>query len=518
MTKFKSLLYYEFRVSRKNLISVGIVVFLQTLLCWAMLIVFSLDPESNYADKEILNTAISIQVLTMSFVCGFIATGVEEVFKNDISSGWLNYSYALPISAKMRAAVRMARTAISAAVCLVWGAVNIIVLCAVGGIDLAGGSIALMFFSFTFSLVNATLMDFFILSARTDEELKKMNTRYAYASTGLILAVIAVIYKKRGILGFDFLKNDLSASSLLWLMPLAIVIGAVRFYIIRTRLTHAWSAPFSESRKKTGAKSEKAEAISDTHCYPTGFLYKEIVQNKGIIIAAAVFPAVLMVGFILMALVSTLFAGEDTEPFSLKDNFNALRNVAMAAGAFIISSMLLMIFETDEKKLWAYFTVSTSPGIKTALYYKYVLLFALNGLYMVSWFFVDGAASTIYYAATGKEAASMGNLAIVFFFVLLLLSAVDIPMIIRFGQKKGSLIKVIAMCVIGIIVTIVLANLPERISDNIFEFFIKLKDGVLSGNMAVIVSLFPAAALALYLLSYKIACKVYIKGAEEYVR
>ena len=56
---------------------------------------------------------------------------------------------------------------------------------------------------------------------------------------------------------------------------------------------------------------------------------------------------------------------------------------------------------------------------------------------------------------------------------------------------------------------------PEKI----LELFEKLSDTSLMTDISlVLLAVFPYFAVGLYYLSYKLSCKLYLKGAEEYER
>lgn len=69
------------------------------------------------------------------------------------------------------------------------------------------------------------------------------------------------------------------------------------------------------------------------------------------------------------------------------------------------------------------------------MYSKYLLLALMNVLYLAAWYVTDCCLATLRYFAVGEEAPSLLGLYVAVFFLLLLLSALDIPFIVRYGAK-----------------------------------------------------------------------------------
>jgi hypothetical protein len=100
--------------------------------------------------------------------------------------------------------------------------------------------------------------------------------------------------------------------------------------------------------------------------------------------------------------------------------------------------------------------------------------------------------------------------------MLIFSNSIDIPLMFRFGQKKGSIIKTTAMLVIAIIAVIIWENIPYEWQDAIFNAV----DGVLKGKandeVLLITPISILICLAAYPLSYKISCKLFMKGVNNY--
>ena len=94
----------------------------------------------------------------------------------------------------------------------------------------------------------------------------------------------------------------------------------------------------------------------------------------------------------------------------------------------------------------------------------------------------------------------------------ILFRAIDIPFTYRFGSKKGSFIKLICMVILAILICAVLVLNVDNM-DRITEMVRKVFN---ENNSSLILSLGLIVCLALYYLSYRITCRLYLKGVEQY--
>ena len=158
--------------------------------------------------------------------------------------------------------------------------------------------------------------------------------------------------------------------------------------------------------------------------------------------------------------------------------------------------------------MWA---AASPEGVKGYVRSKYLLTFAMSMIGMLSLQTGDFLMEIIC-AANDAGWFGMANFIPLFFYLQIILRAVDIPLTLRFGLKNGSLVKSIAMIVIGIAVMVIVSNFGEELVD-LYE---KATEQQLGTAVNLMLGLLPIIALALYWLSYQISCKVYMKGAEQY--
>ena len=107
------------------------------------------------------------------------------------------------------------------------------------------------------------------------------------------------------------------------------------------------------------------------------------------------------------------------------------------------------------------------------------------------------------------------------FWASLILHAVETPFVIRFGSRKGNIIR--GFCLIALLFALVICVLFSMSKAlgwiaSLAEFVLKLSEGDLSREMLWICAVAPLIALPLYFASYKLSCRLYRKGAECFDR
>lgn len=172
-------------------------------------------------------------------------------------------------------------------------------------------------------------------------------------------------------------------------------------------------------------------------------------------------------------------------------------------------------FSPDESKKWAYFIASSPALAKGQIRSKYLLVLLI---YVALVFWCD-LLSTVM-AAFGCPANSF--IAIIMMFVMLILNAIEFPFLVRFGCKVGGNVKTAMIMFLMLIVFeyMFFGDLSVFGSaEKFFELMEKLSRTQMMSDIAlVLLAAFPYVSIGLYYLSYKISCKLYMKGVEEYER
>ena len=204
-----------------------------------------------------------------------------------------------------------------------------------------------------------------------------------------------------------------------------------------------------------------------------------------------------------------------------EEYFNAYMTIIKLAFSavvfFLTGSIQTVLFESDERKKWAYFVASTPECVEGVLWRKYTAVFMLTGICFIYCFVVDGVFC--FFAPD----SSITVIAIMMIYFQIFLRAIEIPFWVRFGTKRGSMVKAAAVLVIifaGIIYALFgdlsIFSSEKSLMDMIVGFFNKFMEGDVPDLVILITGIFPFAAAALYYLSYKISCKLYLKGVEEF--
>ena len=239
-----------------------------------------------------------------------------------------------------------------------------------------------------------------------------------------------------------------------------------------------------------------------------GLLYRDLVLNKKNLLTMALGE----IGLSLLIFTPIIFDGvtSDTEIIT------SLLSVFVFIMLFLVLGiMTASIFEADESKKWAYFITSTPLTDVSQIKEKYLFTLLLYIALFVWCYFLSALS-----AVMGGSA----NVLIAFLMMCIMLAAnaIEFPFLVRFGSKAGSHIKTAVMLLAMIIAFeyIFFGDLSIFGSpDKIFEFFERFSDTSLMSDISlVLLAVFPYFSAGLYFLSYKLSCKLYLKGAEEYER
>ncbi len=231
----------------------------------------------------------------------------------------------------------------------------------------------------------------------------------------------------------------------------------------------------------------------------TGLVYKEWKQNRWFILS------MIFCGFAPL-LVLLLLRGEIPGA-----DHTALRIGGLIAGFLAAGALQMMVLRGDDRKLWGYWITASADGYKGFLRVKYEMIFGMIVLFLFSLQFVDMGYCAVAADMGMTDAGSISDIALLLGFVQILVRATDIPFTYRFGSKKGSFIKLICMVTLAIILGAVLIFSAEHI-----EHIIETARDLFSQNSSLILSLGLVVCLGLYYLSYRITCKLYLKGVEQY--
>lgn len=523
MKKIRSLLFREFKIARKNYILSGVLIFsIMIFITLGILLLISSgnDELTKYMQKSMFN----MLVLMSSFMAPSIYL-TDVVFKADINSGWMKYSYGLPVTSFERAVVRTIRIVGMMFFAIALSQIFIAVICMITCRPFQLWFSVIHFTMMGFSLLLGIISNLFTLSARSIEELKKKTAYSEILITSLtfVFMFLSIKFFKR----IDFtvseeeqlkelvnvlnnLLEKMNGVFLIAVLILMVLLITVLFALNYFNLRSAYNLK-SDRKSEKIKKSEKVEVLSDTNDYPIGWLYKELKQNRLTIVFTALVPLIVFIVILVMFSLMYIIKKESLEVVKI----TAIRLGVIALSWFIVSNLITNVFTGDDKKLIAYFTHTTPNGVKKYMYHKFILYFALDGLLLFSLYIIDSFISTMGYVFKGEEADSLINVFVFIFYFIIFSSCFDIPLAVRFGATKSGIIKVILLVIISILVVLVGFMIPDEIRNKIFDKIYATFKGE-SDVGVIIMSIFPFIALTGYFISYKFSCKLFMKGVKEY--
>ena len=254
-----------------------------------------------------------------------------------------------------------------------------------------------------------------------------------------------------------------------------------------------------------------------------GTVYKELVQNRFFLLCGLFLPPLVYLAVILMALI----VNPGDAGFSRKQFFSEF----LADGTLFPSKILILliayigmrllsssVFSADESKCKCFLMASVPDGTARQIYGKYAILFMAYALFFVSALFSDSIWAYIVFCLTGEIPPSMLGLFALMLFVQLFLRSIDIPFNVRYGTKNGKYVFMIVL--VAAILAFVLFTLYSPASDDLSsilsDVILKLLNGELAEETTFCISAFPFVAIGAYYLSYRISCKLWLKGAANY--
>ncbi|MBD5136523.1 MAG: ABC-2 transporter permease [Lachnospiraceae bacterium] len=228
-----------------------------------------------------------------------------------------------------------------------------------------------------------------------------------------------------------------------------------------------------------------------------GLLYKEFYQFKS--------DMYLVFAFLLLLIFPCVGSTGDPELISMV--LSLCYMIALLLGGMLSSEF----FSKDEKRSWSNFVFSlpqTEKGQVTAKYYA-VLLFHLLVLFVC--FVID----TIVVAIYGSVTVSGIMAAVIVFAWRILVCAIKIPFMLRFGSMMGNVVEAACFGMILMLLGVyaLFGDISFFLQDNIRDALVAF---VTSGNVIWILALLPYVAGVAYYLSYRVSLKAYREGAESY--
>ncbi len=234
----------------------------------------------------------------------------------------------------------------------------------------------------------------------------------------------------------------------------------------------------------------------------TGLVYKEWKQNRWFILS-----------MMICSLIPFAALLQNREDMSAPETVRTICSMGTVIAFLFAGGLQTMVLRGDDRKIWGCWITSTPEGYRGFLRVKYEMVFAMAVLFLTSLSFFDRLFCAVMADRGVCIVSSIADIAMPLVFIQLLLRAIDIPFTLRYGNKKGSLIKLIYSVAAVLIISVLILTNFCNFSVVVFNMGKKLFSGK-AGSLSV--SVMMILSLAAYYLSYRISCRIYLKGVEQY--
>lgn len=172
------------------------------------------------------------------------------------------------------------------------------------------------------------------------------------------------------------------------------------------------------------------------------------------------------------------------------------------------------IFIPDERKLWAFYIISSPQNHKGQVLSKYYFSLIMSLTSVICLYICDLICSIIL-----KETVNNTPIIIALFGINTFFNAVEYPFIIRFGVKYGNIFKSIFLVFLSslFVIYLLFCNLPNL---NLEPFFNQTTEYEFADNIFDKLDFYNYfsvfISLLLYFVSYKLSCILYKNGIDQY--
>ena len=228
-----------------------------------------------------------------------------------------------------------------------------------------------------------------------------------------------------------------------------------------------------------------------------GYFYKDLLLSKFAILTQITFLGIISLTSILFA---TLPQGS-LAPL-----------VLLEFCAFLLTNVINQhLFQADERRTWQYFALSTPQKEQGQIGSKYILVLLVNLVTLLWLLLLD----CVFGHMAEKPGLSTSSALLLFFSLMLVMDAIEMPFVFRFGSTYGAKYKgYVLLGIFGVVAIYLLYGDISflRTGDPLSAFLGKLQGGTLHRFL----DLLPYIAVVLYFLSYCLSLKIMKKGIEAY--
>ncbi|MGN1411202.1 MAG: ABC-2 transporter permease [Oscillospiraceae bacterium] len=236
-----------------------------------------------------------------------------------------------------------------------------------------------------------------------------------------------------------------------------------------------------------------------------GLILKDIYTNKKTLI----FSILGTLFFSIPFFISFGIGDVDTENGKSVETVISMMYMMLYFFIFMIwVDIILATISNDEKPTWINYIVSSPIAVKGQVQSKYCEGLIISSMYF-SWCYMITQVSV----AVNNFETSHIDLAMNLMFMLLFIYAIEIPFVVRFGSKHGNNIKFVFGMIL-VIAFLICFLYGEDFENTLYKLWDMLLNNKFNDKIIFLSSLFPYVVGVLYYVSYKISCKLYLKGAE----
>lgn len=232
-----------------------------------------------------------------------------------------------------------------------------------------------------------------------------------------------------------------------------------------------------------------------------GLLYKNFFQYRWELVVIAVLQFIATLTVILAAM-SPQIKADDL----------VMTSVLMYAMVFFVLGFFESgMFAPDEKRTAMSFIISAPTGARQHVGSKYLSVLLIYLGVLSCCVMTDAAAVAI----TGDTTISVTLPLLIIFSVTLLLEALSLPFMVRFGSSQGTNAKGTTLLVLCYILGmyILFGDISMFMEE---DFLAAVKQFFSQGNIMLMLGIFPYIAMGLYYLSFRISVLLFRKGADNY--
>ena len=220
---------------------------------------------------------------------------------------------------------------------------------------------------------------------------------------------------------------------------------------------------------------------------------------------------------------------------NVEDAFKFYPFVVVMIGIVVFMMMQMIpgeIMKTEEKKEWKYYLLSSGLGVEKIVAERYLMNFLLNfGVYLFVYLMM-----LIFFQLADSSATAMlfsiaNGIYLAMFGFNLFLQAFEMPLAYRYGgaQSDKMRIAIWILVLLPAAIYLLFGNIEWLMGENglyhHFQEYLEDPETVtvavkayienLSRAAAFIFTLIPHLLVLCYYLSYKVSCKVYVKGVKD---